>query len=248
MTLSFWIKTSGTWFNVITIIVGTGLGIFLKDLFSSKMQQVISQGIGLLTLWVGINLANHLIQVKAGMVDGVILALLAIVIGGLLGEWWQIEERLIQAGNWLKKVFRGQGRFTEGFVSASLIFCIGSLAIVGSLQNGLQGDPTLLILKSSMDGVIAIALGSSYGIGVGFSSLPILIYQGGLSVLAGGLANFFPDPSNDLRLFLVNGVGGLLILGIGLNLLEIAKIRVASFLPALLLAPLFYQLAITVTN
>jgi uncharacterized membrane protein YqgA involved in biofilm formation len=244
MALSFWLKTSGTWFNVFTILLGTGLGIFLKDLFSSQMQQIVSQGVGLLTIWVGINLANNLTQANAGVVDGIILALLAIIIGGLLGEWWQIEDRLVSIGNWLKKVLKGHGRFTEGFVSATLIFCIGSLAIVGSLSNGLQGDATLLVLKASMDGVIAIALASKYGIGVAYSAIPILIYQGGLSLLGGGLANFLPDPSNDPRLFLINGVGGLLILGIGLNLLEISKIRVASFLPALLLAPLFYELAI----
>ena len=163
---------------------------------------------------------------------------------GLSGEWWQIEERLAATGDWLKVRFRGKGRFTEGFVMASLLFCVGPMTLIGSLNNGLQGDDTLLTLKATMDGIASIVFTSTYGIGVGFSVFVILIYQGGLSLLAGSLATALGDPATDPRILLVTGVGGLIILGIGFNLLEVTKIRVASFLPALLLAPLIYGIAV----
>jgi uncharacterized membrane protein YqgA involved in biofilm formation len=207
------------------------------------MQRIITQGVGLVTLYIGMSMAAELSQVKAGQVSGVIVGLLAIVVGGLLGEWWQLEERLAIIGDWLKLRFKGKGSFTEGFVAASLLFCIGPLALIGSLNNGLTGDSTLLTLKASMDGLAAIALTSSYGIGSGFSILPILVYQGGLSLAAGVLAQALPDPAQAPQVLLITGVGGLMILGLGFNLLQVGQIRVASFLPALLVAPLFYAIA-----
>ena len=197
----------------------------------------------MLTLWIGLTMANRLSQTQAGQVDGAILGLLAIALGGVVGEWWQIEERLTAVGDWLQVRFRGKGRFTEGFVAASLLFCVGPMTLIGSLNNGLQGDDTLLTLKATMDGIASIVFASTYGIGVGFSVLVILIYQGGLSLVAGSLATALADPATDPRILLVTGVGGLIIFGIGFNLLEVTKIRVASFLPALLLAPLIYWIA-----
>ena len=176
-------------------------------------------------------------------IDGVILALLAVVIGGLLGEWWQIEARLETVGNWLKGRFKGKGSFTEGFMAASLLFCVGPITLLGSLNNGLTGDNTLLLLKSVMDGLAAVALTSSFGIGVGFSALIILVYQGGVSLAAGLLAQSLPDPASSPEVLLMTGVGGLMILGLGFNLLELARIRVASLLPALLLSPVLIWLA-----
>jgi uncharacterized membrane protein YqgA involved in biofilm formation len=117
------------------------------------------------------------------------------------------------------------------------------MTLLGCLNNGLTGDNRLLLLKSAMDGLAAIALTSSFGIGVGFSGLIILVYQGGLSLLAGTLAQFISDPATDPVVLLITGVGGLMIVGIGLNLLDIAKIRVAAFLPALVLAPVLYWVA-----
>ncbi|GAB4158289.1 MAG: DUF554 domain-containing protein [Cyanobacteria bacterium J069] len=246
--LDFWIKTSGTWINVATVILGTALGLLLTGHLPERMQRVIKQGLGLTTLFIGISMAGSLNQVKDGIVDGVILGLLALVVGGLLGEWWQIEEHLTTVGNWLKYRLKGKGRFTDGFVTASLLFCIGPMAIIGSLNNGLVGDARLLTLKATMDGLAAIALTGSYGIGVGFSALALLLYQGGLSLAAGLLAQSLPDPATSPPVLLVTGVGGLMILTIGLNLLEIGKVRVASFLPAPFLAPLFYWLALWLTG
>lgn len=243
MTLDFWAKTSGTWINVGTVVIGTILGLLLQGRLPARMQQIITQGLGLITLFVGFQMANSLNKAQAGAIAGVILALLAIAIGGLLGEWWQLEAKLTAIGDWLKRRVRGGGQFTDGFVAASLLFCVGPMTLIGSLNNGLTGDNTLLTLKATMDGLAAIALTSSFGIGAGFSTLVILVYQGGLSLAAGLLAQALPDPATDPQVLLITGVGGLMVVGIALNLLEVAKIRVASFLPALAIAPFIYWVA-----
>lgn len=241
--LSFWARTSGTWINVATILMGTGVGLLLRHRLPVAMQQVITQAVGLLTLVIGFAMSRSLFEVEAGPIDGVILGLLALVVGGLLGEWWQVEKRLMAIGDVLKAQVKGGGRFTEGLVAASLLFCIGPMTIIGSLNNGLSGDNALLTLKAAMDGLASIALTGSYGIGVGFSALTVLIVQGGLSLLAGGLATVLIDPATDPHVLLTTGIGGMMIIGLGLSLLEIAQIRVASFLPALVLGPLVVAIA-----
>ncbi|MBD2108000.1 DUF554 domain-containing protein [Nodosilinea sp. FACHB-13] len=241
--LSLWAKTSGTWINVATILLGTTLGLMLRSRLPKSMQQIITQAVGLMTLVIGVSMASNLSAIDAGPIDGIILALLVMAAGGMLGEWWQIEKRLTVLGDWLKARVRGGGRFTEGFVAASLLFCIGPMAIVGSLNNGLSGDNALLTLKSTMDGLAAIALTGTYGVGVGFSALSVLGVQGALSVLASLLGTILTDPTTSPQVLLLTGTGGLMILGIGLNLLEIGQVRVASFLPALLLCPVAIALA-----
>ncbi|HEY9770298.1 MAG TPA: DUF554 domain-containing protein [Coleofasciculaceae cyanobacterium] len=246
--LDFWDKTSGTWINVFTVILGTSIGLLLKDRLSPKIQTIITQGIGLLTLWIGLSMANSMGQVQAGGIDGAVLGLLAIVFGGVTGEWLQIELKLTIIGDWLKQKFKGKGLFTEGFVASSLLFCVGPMTLIGSFNNGVNGDNTLLTLKATMDGVISIALANIYGIGVGFSTLVILIYQGGLSLIVGLIANTVPQADNNPYLLIITGIGGLMIMAIGCNLLEIAKIRVASFLPAIAFAPLIYWSASYLNN
>ena len=241
--LDFWTKTSGTWINVFAIALGTFLGLILRGRFLSQVLPILKQAIGLITIFVSLNMANSLLKVKAGAIDGVILSLISLIIGGVIGELGQIEKRLEKVGDWLKAKFKGKGKFTEGFVAASLLFCIGPMAIIGSLNNGLTGDNNLLALKSTLDGFISIVFASTYGIGVGFSALPVAIYQGSLSLLSGSLAQSLPDPANAPSVLIITGVGGLMLLGLGLNLLEVAKVRVASFLPALVIAPLVYWLA-----
>lgn len=241
--LELWTRTSGTWINILTVILGTGVGLLLQRRLPAAMLQIITQAVGLLTLWIGISMADSLTKAQAGSIDGVVLGLITLILGGILGEWWSIEAKLSTLGDWLKTRFKGRGRFTEGFVATSLLFCVGPMALLGSLTNGLTGDNRLLVLKATMDGLVSIPFTSTYGIGVGFSSLVILVYQGGLSLLAGALAANLTDPVTDPRIALMTGVGGLMILGIGLGLLEIAKIRVASFLPAIALAPILYWLA-----
>ena len=242
--LDFWSKTSGTWINVFTVILGTSLGLILKDHLSAKIQTIITQGIGLLTIWIGLTMANSMGKVQAGGIDGAVLGLIAIVLGGVVGEWLEIEEKLTTIGEWLKQKFRGKGLFTEGFVASSLLFCVGPMALLGSFNNGLTGDNTLLTLKATMDGIISIALANIYGIGVGFSTLIILFYQGGLSLMIGSIANTVPQADDSPYLLIITGIGGLMIMAIGCNLLEIAKIRVASFLPAIAFGPLVYWFAV----
>ena len=246
--LNFWAKTSGTWINVFTVILGTSLGLILKDVISGKIQTIITQGIGLLTLWIGISMANSMGEVEAGGINGAILGLLAIAFGGVLGELLGIEERLTVFGDWLKHKFKGQGLFTEGFVASSLLFCVGPMTLIGSFNNGLSGDNTLLALKSTMDGIISVALANIYGIGVGFSAIIILLYQGGLSLLVGFIGSAVPQAEDSPYLLIITGIGGLMIMAIGCNLLEIAEIKVASFLPAIALAPLIYWLTSTVLS
>ncbi|MCU0568171.1 MAG: DUF554 domain-containing protein [Oculatellaceae cyanobacterium Prado106] len=243
MTLDFWVRTSGTWINVATILIGTGLGLLMRGRLPDRMQRIITQGVGLTVMMVGFTMAGRMGEVQAGRVDGVILGLVAMVAGGLLGEWWRLEEGLEAIGNVLKKRFKGKGDFTEGFVTASLLFCVGPMALVGSLNNGLTGDNTILSLKATMDGLASVALASSFGNGVGFSALPIALYQGSFSLAAGFLAQGLADPQSDPRVLLITGVGGLIIVATGLNLLGIAKVRIASFLPALGVAIALYALA-----
>lgn len=247
MTADLWLKTSGTWINVATILLGSGLGLLLKGRLPIAMQRIITQGLGLITLFVGSSMATSLSKSQAGAIDGVILGLIALVLGGLLGEAMSLEARLEGVGDWLKYRFKGQGSFTQGFVAASLLFCVGPMALIGSLNNGLTGDSTLLVIKASMDGLASIAFASSYGMGVGFSALSVLVYQGILSLAAGILAQAIPDPATAPPVMLSTGVGGLIILGLSLNLLEVAQVRVASFVPGLFLAPLLYWLAAQLT-
>ncbi|AEV16207.1 hypothetical protein TCCBUS3UF1_11630 [Thermus sp. CCB_US3_UF1] len=243
MELSLLDKLSGTLANALTVVLGTGLGLALRGRLPEAMARILVQGVGLTTLFIGFSMAGALGKAKGGAVDGVVLGLVALVLGGLLGEWGRIEEALEGLGERIKQAVRGGGSFTEGFVAASLLFCVGPMTLLGSMQNGLTGDASLLLLKATLDGLSAIALTSSFGIGVGFSVLVILLYQGGVALLAGFLAQLLPEPATDPRVLLVTGVGGLMVLGVGINLLGLGRIRVASFLPALLLAPLVWWLA-----
>lgn len=238
-----WHRTSGTWINAMTVALGTGLGLLLHGRLPERMQRITVQGVGLMTVFIALSMAASLGKATVGRLDGVVLGLLTLVLGGLLGEWWRVEDGLESLGNWLKHRVGGGGSFTEGFVAASLLFCVGPMTLIGSINNGLTGDATLLIIKATLDGLSSIALASAYGLGVGFSILIILLYQGGLSLAAGQLARLLPDPATDPRILLVTGVGGVMMIGIAINLLGLGRVRVASFLPALLLAPLVTSLA-----
>jgi len=143
MLEDFWLRTSGTWINIVTVILGTLIGLSLKQRLSPKIKEIIPQGLGLLTLWLGISMAGELSDVEVANIPGVIVGLIAIVMGGALGEWWQLEERLNGIGDWLKHRFRHSGQFTEGFVATSILFCVGPISLVGSINNGLLGDNKL---------------------------------------------------------------------------------------------------------
>ncbi len=243
MELNFWTKTSGTWINIMTVLIGTSLGLMLRNNFKKVFLDTIMQAIGLVVLFIGFNLASYLTKIQAGKIEGIVLGLITIVIGGVLGEYIQIEEKLIFIGNKLRKICSGSVNFVEGFITSSLLFCLGPMTLIGSLNNGLTGDNNLLIVKSTLDGLTSLALASSFGIGVGFSSLIIMLFQGGISLAAGMLSTIIPDPTTDPNVLLITGVGGLMIIGLGVNILNLTHIKVASFIPALGLTPIMYWIA-----
>ena len=234
---------SGTLLNVVTVLAGSSLGLLLRGRLPERFVTTTMQAIGLTTLFIGVGNAFDLNRVERP--PGVILALMALALGGMVGELWRLEERLEGFGDALKRRFRGQGRFTEGFVASSLLFCVGPLTLIGSLQNGLSGDASFLVLKSVLDGFASLALATTFGFGVVFSVVVIALYQGGLSLGAGLLSGLVPDPAKDPRVLLVNGDGGIMIVGLGINLLELKRVRVASLLPSLALVVALYYLGLT---
>jgi len=240
--LSFVEATSGTLWNIVTVLVGSTLGLLLRGRLPTKIIAVVMQAIGLTTLFIGVTNAGDLLLVSEP--PGVILGLMALALGGALGEWWGIEDGLENLGERLKTRFKGEGRFTEGFVAASLLFCVGPLTLIGSIQNGLVGDDSFLLLKATLDGFASLALSATFGFGVIFSVVIVALYQGGLSLAAGLFAELIPEPATDPRVLLVNGVGGLMIIGLGVNLLELKRIRVGSLLPALVLIIALYYLGL----
>lgn len=241
---------SGTLINVAAVLLGTLLGLLLGGRLPERTQRTLLQTLSLVTLFIALGMAGELNNVSGGPVPGVLLALISLAAGAVIGEALGIEEGLSRMGDTLKRRFRGGGRFTEGFVAASLLFCIGPMTVVGGLQNGLTGDNSTYVLKSTLDGIAALALAGAYGIGVGFSALTVLLLQGGISLAAGAFAAGLlggADPAvlkTNPYVLLITGMGGLIIVGISWNLMlsglgwEDRRVRVGSLLPALLLGPL----------
>ncbi len=226
---------TGTIINVATVVAGGTLGALLGGRLPSRVRHIVMQGVGLVTLAVGMSMAIA--------TNNFLLVLLSIVIGGILGEWWGLEERLDRAGKWLEtRAARfpvlARGEFTKGFVTASLVFCVGPMTILGSFQDGLSGDYTLLAIKSVLDGFSSLAFAASMGMGVTFAAITVLVYQGVLTLGA----SLFQTLLSDAMITEMAATGGVMIVGIGLLLLEIKRVRVASFLPALAIAPLLVAL------
>jgi uncharacterized protein len=224
---------TGTLINVGAILLGGGLGLLFGNKLSGRLKSTIIAGLGLFTLVYGISLF-----LKTG---NSLIVLGSLLVGVLLGEWAHIEDGLTRLGTWLESKFNqkndqtGKVNFINGFVTTSLIFCIGPMAILGSIQDGLSGDFSTLVIKSVLDGFAAFAFASSLGIGVLFSALSVLVYQGAFTLLARQAQAIATDSMmNEL-----SAVGGVILVGIAVSsLLEIKKIRTGSFLPALLMAPL----------
>lgn len=226
----------GTLLNVATIILGGLLGLAFGSRLPERMGQTVVAGLGLFTVAYGLRMFSE--------TSNAVLVLLAMIIGGILGEWWQIEEGLKRLGAWLQTRFAanaegGSAKFVRGFLTASLVYAIGPMAILGSIQDGLTGDFSLLAIKSTLDGFASIVFASTLGVGVLFSSLVILVLQGSISLLAQQIqAVFTPAMIAEL-----SATGGLLLVGMGVSsLLEIKPIRVGNFLPALVIAPLIVAL------
>jgi len=228
---------TGTFINIAAILIGGAIGLIFGARIPEKFKSTVIAGMGLFTMAMGLQMF-----LKS---NNQLIVLGALIIGALLGEWIGIEDMLQAFGQSLEKRFSretemGSGsRFVRGFMVSSLLFCIGPMAIIGSIQDGLTGDYNLLAVKSTLDGFAAIAFASTLGVGVMFSSLIILIYQGGISLLAGQLNAIVTDP----MMAEMTATGGVILIGVALsNLLEIKKIRVGNFLPALAVAPLIVWL------
>jgi len=224
---------TGTILNVIAIFIGGFLGIFLRGKIPDRVRTTVVSGLGLFTLVLGVSLFLQS--------ENPLIPLGAILIGGIIGEWLNIEDGLKRLGLWLEARFNSdessskQDKFVRGFLTASLLFEIGPLAILGSIQDGLTGDFSLLATKSVMDGFAALALASSLGIGVLFSTVIVLVYQGGISLLAIQAQSLLTET----MIAEMTAVGGVVLLGLAISsLLEIKRIRTGNLLPALLFAPL----------
>jgi uncharacterized protein len=227
---------TGTLINAAAVLAGTAVGTLLGGRLPERIRETVMHGLGLFTLVLGLSQGLEAFRPPLSDVTrGAVLIILgSVLVGGVLGELLRIERGLDRAGEALKARFgRGQARFTEGFVVASLVFCVGPLTILGSIQDGLTGDYQLLAIKSLLDGFGALAFASALGWGVGFSVITILVYQGALSLSATALAGAF----SDAMIAAMSAVGGILIIGIGLRLLSLRDVRVANLLPALVLAP-----------
>ena len=224
---------TGTILNSIAILIGGTLGLLFGSRLPERLKRTVIAGMGLFTAAIGIQMFLK--------TENSLIVLGALLIGALLGEWWKIEDGLQSLGNILKERFNpnpetaSDSKFVRGFLAASLLFCTGPIAIIGSIQDGMTGNYELLAVKSVLDGFVSLAFASTLGIGVLFSSPVILIYQGSISLLAVQLNAFFNTPMlNELT-----ATGGVILMGLAISsLLEIKKIRTGNFLPALAVAPL----------
>ncbi|NLK21177.1 MAG: DUF554 domain-containing protein [Epulopiscium sp.] len=226
----------GTIVNTLAIIGGATLGIFIKNGLKEEYKDIVLHGIALSVLFIGITGAvGRMLEPGSHP----ILFIISLIIGGLLGQWWDIEGRLESLGNLIQdKMKKGnkQGNISEGFVSASLLFCVGTMAIMGSLESGLQGVHKTLFAKSILDGVTSIILSSTLGIGVALSGISVLVYQGIITILAQWVEPYMTaDMIRELSI-----VGGILIFAIGLNMMKIKKIKVGNLLPAIFIPVIYY--------
>jgi uncharacterized membrane protein YqgA involved in biofilm formation len=222
---------TGTFLNIATVLIGGIIGLIFGARIPEKLKATIVAGLGLFTMAMGL-------QMFTGT-ENPLIVLGALLIGTLLGEWMKIEDGLQNLGKVLEQRFAKEGddgsnKFVRGFLTASLLFCVGPMTILGSIQDGLSGDYQLLAVKAVLDGFAAMAFTSTLGIGVMFSTIIILVYQGGISVLAAQLnAIVTPSMMNELT-----ATGGVILLGLAISsLLEIKKIRVGNMLPGLFVAP-----------
>lgn len=228
---------TGTIINVTTVLVGGAIGSRLGNRLPRKLQETVMHGLGMMVIVLGISMALES--------QNLLIVMGSVLIGGVLGEWWRIEDGLERVGRWLEDRFGRpddavEGRsITRAFVTTSLLFCVGPLSIVGSILEGLTGNFQPLAIKSMLDGFAALAFGASLGPGVMFSAVSILVYQGGLTLLALVFGSSLTGiTAENPAVIEMSATGGVLILGIGLILLEVKRIRVGNFLPALLIAPL----------
>lgn len=220
----------GTIVNALAIVVGALVGLVFKGGIPEKYNETVMKAIGLAVVLIGI--------MNALKVQDLLLVIFSLAIGSIIGEFLDIEDKLESLGKWIeKKLSKGdEDSIAKGFVTASLLFCVGSLAIVGSLESGLSNNHQTLFAKSVLDGISSIVFASSMGIGVLFSAVPVFLYQGFITLTAGFMKQFLIEAViTDM-----SAVGGLLIVGIGFNILEFKKIKVGNMLPAIFVPLIYY--------
>jgi len=218
----------GTILNTIAVIAGATIGIILKKNMPDRIKTIYFQAIGLFTLAIGISMVWEL--------NHILIVVISLALGSLTGEWLNLESGADRLSNYLKLKFKiGSEKFTEGLITSFLLFCIGSMTILGAIQEGTGVSSDLLFTKSLMDFFSAIILSSAFGVGVAVSALPLFIFQGSLTLIAMGASRFFtPEIVHGLT-----NIGGILLIGLGINILEIKKLRVMNMLPALVFVVIF---------
>ncbi len=223
---------TGTLINVGTILIGTAIGSSAGSRLPSRMRRIVLYGIGLVVILLGFQMAVR--------TQNILVVLGAVLIGGIIGESLRIEDRLEQLGQFFQARFSksSEQSIAEGFVTASLVFCVGPMAVLGSIADGLSGDYSLLSVKAVMDGFASVAFGASMGWGVGLSAISILVYQGGLTLVAGVL----PGALNDAMITEMTATGGLIIIGVGIKLLDLKDLPLANLVPAIAVAPIILAL------
>lgn len=233
---------TGTLLNVVTVLGGTLVGVFIGSRMPGRMQSSLTTGLGLFTLLIGISMGLRIFTDPIAQPGDDLAVLAAVLLGVAIGELLRLHDGLEWIGGWFqRRLARGErpSRIAEGFVTASLVFCVGPLTILGSLANGLTGDIQLLAIKSLLDGVASVAFAAALGPGVALSALTVLVVQGGIAASAFLLRAVMDDAA----ILAISAAGGVILLGVALRLLDLKPVRVANFLPALLLAPLFVRVA-----
>lgn len=215
----------GTIVNIATVVAGSVVGYYFHTKFPQRVSKIIFQAIGLFTIFIGITMAMKTNQI--------LILIFSIVIGSAIGEFVRLDIYINRFSDWLKKKIKSDHEnFSEGMVTAFLLFCMGSMTILGAFEEGTSGKSDLLIAKSVMDGFSSLALSSALGLGVAFSTIPLLIFQGGLTLLSIWFGNIVPGEV----ICEISAVGGLILIGMGFNIMEIKKINVINMLPALVIA------------
>ena len=236
----------GTLANMGAIIAGSMIGLLVKGGLTKRFQDTIMNALGLAVMFIGISGALEglfVVEEKSLGTANIMLMIISLAIGGFLGELLNIEDKLDKVGEWMKSSFKVKGdkgqNFVEGFVSSSLLFCVGAMAIIGSLKDGLTGNALMLYSKAIIDGIVAIIFASALGIGTLFSVLPLGIYQGSITLSAKLIEPYLSDQmiSN------ISCIGSILIFGIGINMVFGKKIKCGNILPAVLV-PIVYELVV----
>jgi uncharacterized membrane protein YqgA involved in biofilm formation len=215
----------GTIVNVVSIIVGTLFGIMIRRGIPDRMKDTLMQGMGLTTVVIGLSMALE--------TENILIVLVSMVLGGVAGELIGIEDRLESVGRRLENMMgQNKGDFAKAFITASLVYVVGAMAIMGSLESGLTGAHSTLYVKSVLDGITSVVFASGMGIGVAFAAIPVLLYQGTITLVAASIKSMLTDAIiNEMT-----ATGGILIMGIGLSILNIKKINVGNMLPAIVVA------------